>query len=642
MRVIAIDFEFFNTSEQDYTVVCCATKENNREPLVWWFAPDNKNNENGIIAFLMYVASNSKAIWISYSATAEIRSLMSLIHQNTDRVNAGIDLRTMRWVDLLTEWRMLRNSNNKFFRLFHGKAPESILNAKAGLIGKKDDIEEKERMQKLILSCDKDDPRYLWDYLGDKGIREYCAGDVADLHSMFDTIVDYNKEKDENQLTVQRMIERGRYQVAISEMESRGHDIEWEWMYERQYLRDQELRQLQEKYWKQCPSLFALKRKKDKDNPCVPLTFKQGALKAECEVIHRGGMEWSHNKPTDKMESEGMTQGSISTATEMLEYALACGVVSPIIKTALEYKKQLNVSRYFATDSKTRPWFEYCGSDRVMRPRLNAFGSQTGRNYPGAKGFFPAQGEEIRKRLVIPADKVLVGLDYGQQEFAIEAVMSGDTAMIEDYVSGDPYIALAQRTGGWDGKKETRQYYKAAVLGLGYGLGVSAFVWRLRFALARDISYEDARYLYDAFWESYPVFRQWREEVWLAYQAERRLTLPGDGWTMWGHNPHKLSVCNYPVQGTGGAILRKACINAMEYGLALAWPVHDSIYIWVDKVEDVAERVEVLVDAMLSAWYSVLPEAKFDVKIDGVVYGLEADRQEEKCIVPLKHKDSYQ
>jgi hypothetical protein len=57
------------------------------------------------------------------------------------------------------------------------------------------------------------------------------------------------------------------------------------------------------------------------------------------------------------------------------------------------------------------------------------------------------------------------------------AVLSGDIAMQEAYLSGDPYLRFGQQAGAIppDGTKDThkalRDLYKTCVLGVQYGMG---------------------------------------------------------------------------------------------------------------------------------------------------------------------------
>ena len=125
-KFIALDFEFGNTREKYYTVLCAAAREDGegtRTTKSWWFR-EISQVEN----FLSYVYENRTAVWLTYSATAEIRSLMSLLARcRKESVNWAwwpISPREMNWVDLLVEWRLLRNGNQEWQRLYHTKNPE--------------------------------------------------------------------------------------------------------------------------------------------------------------------------------------------------------------------------------------------------------------------------------------------------------------------------------------------------------------------------------------------------------------------------------------------------------------------------------------------------------------------------------------
>ena len=71
----------------------------------------------------------------------------------------------------------------------------------------------------------------------------------------------------------------------------------------------------------------------------------------------------------------------------------------------------------------------------------------------------------------------LAYVDWSQQEFGIAAALSGDTAMLEAYQSGDPYMAFAIQAGAvppgatrvlYD---QERNLFKECALGVQYGMG---------------------------------------------------------------------------------------------------------------------------------------------------------------------------
>ena len=117
------------------------------------------------------------------------------------------------------------------------------------------------------------------------------------------------------------------------------------------------------------------------------------------------------------------------------------------------------------------------GSDGRNRCLLSAFRAKTGRNQPSnSRSIF---GPAVWMRgLIKPAQGFgLAYIDWSQQEFGIAAALSGDSAMLTAYESGDPYLAFAKQAGAapvWATKQthgEIRNQFKACSLAVQYGMG---------------------------------------------------------------------------------------------------------------------------------------------------------------------------
>src|SRR5262249_50317740 len=100
-------------------------------------------------------------------------------------------------------------------------------------------------------------------------------------------------------------------------------------------------------------------------------------------------------------------------------------------------------------------------------------------------------------------------IDWSQQEFGIAAALSGDEAMREAYMSGDPYLAFGKQAGQIppDGTKESyetiRDLYKTCVLGVQYAMGEVSLARRIGrpLVVARDLLRMHR--------ETYPTFWRW-------------------------------------------------------------------------------------------------------------------------------------
>jgi hypothetical protein len=121
------------------------------------------------------------------------------------------------------------------------------------------------------------------------------------------------------------------------------------------------------------------------------------------------------------------------------------------------------------------------GSDKRNRPSLFPFGAATGRNRH-SKSLFNAHAG-MRSFMVFPPDKIGAYIDWRTQEIGLAADLSGDPALIDAYLSGDIYHALARMCGLTDdenavswGKQNpaVRQQMKKIQLGINYGMGVAS------------------------------------------------------------------------------------------------------------------------------------------------------------------------
>jgi hypothetical protein len=115
------------------------------------------------------------------------------------------------------------------------------------------------------------------------------------------------------------------------------------------------------------------------------------------------------------------------------------------------------------------------------------------------------------------------------------------------------------------------------------------------------------------FHSAFKVHHEWTEKVIKQYQEDKFLKIPC-GWYMWKDNKNKRSVGNYPIQGFGSSIMRKAVCLAQDAGLDVIMTLHDAIYIEYNS--DELEAIQVLKECMLEAFKFYFPE---DQKKDAVV-----------------------
>jgi hypothetical protein len=217
------------------------------------------------------------------------------------------------------------------------------------------------------------------------------------------------------------------------------------------------------------------------------------------------------------------------------------------------------------------------GTDGRSRVMLSPFRTKTGRNMPSNSKYIFGMASWLRSLVRPEPGRAIVYIDWAQQEFAIGAVLSRDTTMIEAYESGDPYLAFGKQAGliPPNGTREThkaeRDQCKGCVLGVAYGMEAASLAHRI----GKPPTY--ARQLLELHHEPYPRFWRWSDG------AEIHAMLFGQLQTVFGWslrvsgeaNPRSLR--NFLCQANGAEMMRLACCLATERGLCVIAPVHDAL-----------------------------------------------------------------
>ena len=228
------------------------------------------------------------------------------------------------------------------------------------------------------------------------------------------------------------------------------------------------------------------------------------------------------------------------------------------------------------------------GRDGRNRTLLSAFRARTARNQPSNSRFIFGPSTWLRGLIKPPPGHSLAYIDWAQQEFGIAAALSGDTAMLEAYRSGDPYLAFARKSGAVppDATKEShpveRDQFKACALGVQYGLGAAGLAQRIGQPVARG------RHLLEAHRETYSTFWRWSDAAVDCAMLHGHLDTVF-GWTInVGPDANPRSLRNFPMQSNGAEILRLGCIFGTELGVSICAPVHDAVLVCAstDELED--------------------------------------------------------
>jgi hypothetical protein len=233
------------------------------------------------------------------------------------------------------------------------------------------------------------------------------------------------------------------------------------------------------------------------------------------------------------------------------------------------------------------------GADGRNRTGLWPFAARTGRNQPKSSEFIMGLSVWVRSLIRAEPRHVVANNDYSQQEFGIAAALSGDPAMIRAYQSGDPYMTFAQQAGAapLDATKEShgavREKFKTCALGTLYNMGAGTLAERTGLVTPYAADLLRLHHV------TYPQFWDWSDRV-VDYALLYNNLHTVFGWNLIvGGEPNPNSLRNFPMQANGAEMLRLACCLAVERGVTVIAPVHDSLLIEAS----VGDSIEAIITA---------------------------------------------
>jgi hypothetical protein len=244
--------------------------------------------------------------------------------------------------------------------------------------------------------------------------------------------------------------------------------------------------------------------------------------------------------------------------------------------------------------------------DGRNRCPLRPFASKTGRNQPSTKAFIFGPAAWLRGLIKPPKGRAVAYIDWSSQEFAIAAALSEDSAMMEAYESGDPYLGFARLAGAVPAhatKKShanEREQFKQCQLALNYGMGERGLALRLNVPISR------ARDLIAIHRRTFSRYWEWSDAV--VKDAIRSGSMEAIfGWRLNVKPPvNRRSLKNFPVQANGGEMMRIACILLDKAGIEVCCPVHDAMLI-EGPASDIKDIVQATQQGMRQASEVVLP-----------------------------------
>ena len=624
------DFEFNRINEEKVNLVCAVTEDASTGEIKKWWLHNNIKNQKALRKYLAQFKLVS-----AYAATAEGRSFYSL----------GLNVFDFRWYDMFTEYRMITNHNDELQwgkQLVRGKvkhvrkpknkwerteadfgtgfvATHSLAEAEYKLCGTKRDTDHKNAMRDLIIR----DPAEF-SKKDQKSIMDYCLEDVVNLKNIKRQIIKHHRKLLPNISKKQYMkgaLERGDFIAATALMEAWGYPINYKAtlnfsnqvnniFYDLQREINILFPDIKPFVWNKREGRFSWNQKRTKDwirdNFDVDLWMKtdKGDISLALEAWTRF-FDFKHDYPKDNF------------GAQMVRFL----------------KLRQNMYGFKVSEKEQRDkknFWDYVGPDKVVRPYLNPFKAQSSRSQPAATGFMFLKPAWMRALVQPPKGYYCCGIDYGSQEFFISALMSKDQAMIEAYLSGDPYFYFAKAAGAVpeDGKKEDykteRNLFKATTLGLSYLMSKVGLAVKLTQDTGREWDEDEAQDMIDMFYELYWRLKEYQEDIQEEYASGNPLILD-DGWAMFTDNENIRSVGNMPIQGAGAVIMRRAAVMAMKkYGIRVMFPLHDALYI-IGKEENMEKEILLLRKCMRKAFLSVFPKEDWKyakkIRLDAHAWG---------------------
>jgi hypothetical protein len=650
IRTAYIDFEFNKIVEANVNLVCCCVYENKNKHKFWLH---NSPKEQA----RLYKFISQFDIIVGYSCVAEARSFLSL----------NLDPLSFKWVDLFLEYRMITNHNDNLQwgkQLVDGKvkhfskpkpkwqrseedlvagfkATHSLAEAAYKLTGVIRDTKEKKRMRDLIISA----PKKFTD-TEKNDIMNYCIEDVIDLPNMWrrirQEIVKLQPDVEINEY-IDEAIYRGRYSAHTAIMESTGYPIDIE---------------ATRNFSKQIPNIL-MDCQRDINHQFKDIKpFKWAAKTCKFTWDQKATRKWiAENHDVKKWldTDSGNTSLSLDAFSKYYNFKhdYPTGNFGAQMVRFLKLKQSLY--GFSDTGGNRKNFWDSVGSDGRVRPYMNIYGAQSSRSQPSASGFMFLKPAWMRSLVVPEPNKFIASIDYGQQEFFVAALESGDKNMIDAYLSGDPYLHTAKLCGAVpkDGKREDykalRELFKNTTLGISYLMTKYGLAIKLSQDTGREWSEEEAQVQIDMFYEAYPALQEWQEENVQLYQEGGGIKLPC-GWRMYSDNDNFRSVTNVPIQGFGASVMRKAVDLAVGRGCSVIFTLHDALYI--EGTVGCETDIAILYDSMVEAFqfyykYTKKYEIAGKIKLDPYAWSpsYEKDSQFEvgtklvrRLIVPCSNK----
>ena len=642
MKYLFIDFEYNRPHNKDMGLICAAVYIDGVESVYWVRHAAEKWE-------LIEAITAEDRVIVCFSASAEARAFVAL----------GLDPLEFQWIDLYLDFKQLINNDyfylyNKYISQTSGLFPKTVIKESRGFMRDVDRFYSPEELEdaqldhtrlcnshgftqekvgaNLINACIRFVPGYEELAVADKDnkkatlgiilkdvnaeftpeeeqqIREYCANDTHYLETIMINMGKAleSRAKQTPEQVLENRLRRGRVGACMAVMESNGTPVRVPLL---EALRDnaQKITDNAKAEFNQEHSL-PLYQMKTVGKMKKQFRFDGYAKKGSIlnDFIESKGWKWAKSDKTDGFKHDEASMKKFKG--------------NEVIKSIMSVTKLSSAMNIMQGKGKSPSALQLCGKDGKVRTSLMPYGTQTFRNAPKASSFIFAQGGWVRSVIDVPKGRTVVEVDYSSQEYWIGAVMGNDERMKQAYHSNDVYIAFGHGAGEFEksfpgasmvdlialkvsGDKELkriRDNMKPIVLGLGFGMGIQSLVDQT------ERPYAEIEELVNKYKNLYSKYYSWREEMWEKHKDGYRPITLWNGSYLGKHADNKLSMQNFPVQGTGSCMLHEAlsvilsCERLKGLNVELMTSLHDAVYFTCDEStkEEAGELVrKYLIDA---------------------------------------------
>jgi DNA polymerase-1 len=327
----------------------------------------------------------------------------------------------------------------------------------------------------------------------------------------------------------------------------------------------------------------------------------------------------------------------------------------------LTAKGNLSTSRETLEKAHHIPAAAPLAEHTTISSRLSNFGAKLkaqlvdGRLYPGYQiagmvtGRFGCRNpniqnmprSEFKQCFRAPEGFVFVTGDLSQIELRVAGILSEDEVINEAYRNGeDLHRSMAARMSGKepdDITKDERTAAKAVNFGLLFGAGAETLQRQAVSSYGIDMSLEEAREYRDLFFETYPQFHEWQQEIVEAtnlYGSSEsnliRLTRHYDK-EVYTH------AMNYPIQSSAWEVLALAILYVDTHapeGVHISHHVYDELTL-IAPESFALKAAELLKDAFYHGFNTCFPNAPDRDLVEVGVGKTWGDASSEQAIVSL-------